>query len=213
MEIKNVLIFGDSYSTFEGYVPQGFDCFYPEECPERTDVCEVTQTWWHQVLTQLNANLVQNNSWSGATICHTGYEGMDCSAYNSFIYRLENLIKENFFSRNQIDTVFLFGGTNDSWANAPLGELQYADWEKDDLYKILPAICYFLKTLKDQLSQAQIICLLNPDMKEEITAGFETACRYYGVRSLRLEQVDKDFGHPTIKGMAQFSQQILQALK
>ena len=28
MSLGNVLIFGDSYSTFEGYVPEGYDVYY-----------------------------------------------------------------------------------------------------------------------------------------------------------------------------------------
>ena len=212
MKMENVLIFGDSYSTFEGFVPSGYACYYPDEEPMRTNVLEVSQTWWYQVLQKLDAKLVQNNSWSGSTVCHTGYEGRDCSKINSFVYRLEQLIADGFFQKNKIDTVFIFGGTNDSWANSPVGSLKFADWSREDLYCILPAVCYFIKTLKEQLPNAKIVCIVNDILKAEIADGIEVACRQYGVESVRLVDVDKNSGHPTVKGMAQISAQVLDAV-
>ena len=106
----------------------------------------------------------------------------------------------------------MFGGTNDSWANAPVGSLKYADWQNEDLYCVLPAFCYFIKALKAQRENVNMICLLNAELKEEIADGFEKACQHYGVFVIRLQEVDKQFGHPTIKGMAQIAQQIMESL-
>ena len=45
MNARNLMIFGDSYSTFENYVPSGYAVYYFEKgCPE-TDVTKVFQTW------------------------------------------------------------------------------------------------------------------------------------------------------------------------
>ena len=104
----NILIFGDSYSTFEGYIPNGYKTYYPH-----LDVQRVEQTWWSKYIQTINGKLIQNNSWSGSTIGYIGYEG-DCSQTNSFIYRYRQLKAKNFFKENQIDTVLVFGGTNDS---------------------------------------------------------------------------------------------------
>ena len=134
---------------------------------------------------------------------------MDCSEYNSFLCRLDGLVASGFFEENEIDTVLVFGGTNDSWADAPLGAEQYADWKKEDLYFVLPAGSCFLKRLTEQLPKARIVCMLNDVLKPEITEGFEKACRYYGVESIRLADIDKISGHPTIKGMAQIAEQLL----
>ena len=121
---KNTIIFGDSYSTFKGYIPEGYHPYYLEEGRPETDVTALEETWWHQVVNEAELNLVQNNSWSGSTICFTGYNGNDCSSTSSFIHRLENMIEEKFFEQNRIDKVFVFGGTNDSWCGAPLGEVK-----------------------------------------------------------------------------------------
>ena len=118
---NNTIIFGDSYSTFENFVLEGYAVYYTEKGRPETDVTKVFQTWWHQVVTEIDLNLNLNNSWSGSTIGYTGYNNTDCSHSSSFIYRLQKLIEQDFFDKNDIDTVFVFGGTNDSWAEAPLG--------------------------------------------------------------------------------------------
>jgi hypothetical protein len=124
MNLGNVLIMGDSYSTFEGYNPEGYRHYYaPVPRPDtNTDVVKVEHTWWHPLLAKTNANLILNNSWSGSTIGYTGYNGDDNSQTCSFIYRLRQLIAEGFFEKNKIDTVLVFGGTNDNWCCAPLGK-------------------------------------------------------------------------------------------
>ena len=99
---NNTIILGDSYSTFEGFVPEGYDIYYFENGYSDTDVTKVSQTWWHQVVDEADLNLILNNSWSGSTIGYTGYDNVDCSKSSSFIYRLKQLIAEEFFVKNKI---------------------------------------------------------------------------------------------------------------
>ena len=115
MNLKNVLIFGDSYSTFEGYIPNGFAVYYSKTGSGETGIKNVEETWWYPLIKETDSRLLQNNSWSGSTICYTGYNG-DCSETSSFICRLNKLTDAGFFRENEINTVFVFGGTNDSWA-------------------------------------------------------------------------------------------------
>ncbi len=123
------------------------------------------------MISKTGANLLLNNSWSGSTICYTGYNG-DCSDSSSFIYRYRQLKKVDFFEQNQIDTVIIFGGTNDSWSGAPLGDMQYKDWTEKDLYNVLPAICYFMVMLKNDLPNAKIMFIANCDIRTEIVFGY-----------------------------------------
>jgi len=210
--LNNTIIFGDSYSTFENYVPEGYAVYYSEkECP-KTDVTKVFQTWWHQVVTEANLNLILNNSWSGSTICYTGYDNTDCSNSSSFIYRLQKLIDQGFFDKNNIDTVFVFGGTNDNYADAPIGTMKYENWENNDLYSVLPAICYFFKTLKDTIPKADIYCLINTELKPEISMGMQKACQVYGITDISFDSIDKKCGHPTIKGMQDIKNKVLNVI-
>ena len=122
------------------------------------------------------------------------------------------LIERGFFDKNNIDTVFVFGGTNDSWADAPLGTMKFENWKNDDLYSVLPVICYFLKTLKDKLPKAHIYCLINTELKPEISAGMRIACQIYGITEISFATIDKNCGHPTIKGMQDIKNTVLNVL-
>ena len=108
------------------------------------------------------------------------------------------LVKEGFFEKNKIDTLFIFGGTNDSWCGSPLGEPKYADWQEQDLYCALPAISCLLKTARDQLPDTKIYCLLNTDMKPEFYEVFGRSCELYGVTPVPLENIRKSHGHPKV---------------
>ncbi len=210
---NNLVIFGDSYSTFKGFVPDDYEIYYSENERPETDVTKVSQTWWHQVVNEGNLDLVLNNSWSGSPIGYTGYNNADCSKTSSFIYRLRQLIDDGFFDKNKIDTVFVFGGTNDSCCNAPLGEIKYSDWEEKDLYFVLPAVCYFLKLIKEALPQAKIYCLINADIiKPEIISCMKNACERYNITPIILENINKKCGHPTILGMTEIKNKVLSIL-
>ncbi len=207
--MKNVLIMGDSYSTFEGHIPKGYEVFY-RAGREDNDVSRVEETWWHQVINEMGANLVLNNSWSGSTIGYTGYCGSDCSKTNSFIYRLDELSEKGFFNENKIDTVFIFGGTNDDWSEAPLGEAKYSDWKNEDLYFVLPAISCLLKKFRDALPDAEIYCLVNTELKEEITECLKASADKYNIKDITFESIDKTEGHPTIKGMREIKDAVMK---
>ena len=209
---NNTLIFGDSYSTFKGYVPDRYAVYYPENDKFETDVKNVCQTWWYQVVEEAGFKLALNNSWSGSTIGYTGYNNTDCSKSSSFIYRLKQLIESDFFEENQIDTVFVFGGTNDSWSNAPLGEIKYSDWQESDLYFVLPAVCYFLNIIKQTLPQANIYCLINTEIKTEIASCMKDACAKYNIVPITFNAIDKKCGHPTIQGMKDMKERVLSVL-
>ena len=212
MNFGKVLIFGDSYSTFKGFIPEGYDPYYDTAESGGTDVKNVKDTWWHKLVAETGSELVLNNSWSGSTIGYTGYENADCSKTSSFIYRLEKLSEDGFFKENKIDTVFVFGGTNDSWSDAPIGELKYEGWKREDLYFVLPAVCYFLNKLKETVSGAAIHVLINTELKDEISDGIEKACDYYGLHSVRFKEIDKVDGHPTVAGMEQIKNAVLKSL-
>ena len=212
--MKKFVIFGDSYSTYEGYIPDGYAFYYCSQGRPETPVTKmrVEETWWARLSKAQNAELILNNSWSGSTIGYTGYDNSDCSQSSSFIYRYRQLQKDGFFDKNQIDTLFVFGGTNDSWSDAPLGELKFSNWEEKDLFQVLPAICYFMQTLKQDLPQTRLIFIANCDIKTEIIQGMKKAGEHFQVDVIELNAIHKDCGHPTIQGMEDIYTQILQFL-
>ena len=207
MKLGNTVIFGDSYSTFLGYIPEGYAVYYTPT-REIPDVNRVEDTWWHMLTTELEGNIVRNDSWSGSTVGFTGYNGVDCSKTSSFIYRVNKLESEGFFRDNKLDTVLIFGGTNDSWSNAPLGEEKLSDWENGDLYNVRPAICYFVKRVKDLAPEARVVCIINTEIKFAIMDAFIAACEQFGAEFVKLEDIEKMNGHPSVKGMTSIKEQI-----
>ena len=160
---------------------------------------------------ETNSNMVMNDSWSGSTVGYTGYEGENTDI-NSFIARLEKYISEGFFEDKDVDTLFIFGGTNDYWCGAEVGQLQYDGFKKEDLYRVLPAVCYMIKRSKEALPEAKIYWLINTDLSEAITKGIREACRHYGIEFIDFDHIEKIEGHPTPVGMTEIKNTIMKHL-
>lgn len=107
--------------------------------------------------------------------------------------------------------MFIFGGTNDSWIDAPIGKLKYSDWTDDELKCVLPAFCYLINRAKEVVDD--VIVIINTDLKEEITKGFMEACEKNKIKCLSLKEIDKQNGHPTELGMSQICEQIMDFLQ
>ena len=203
----SVTIFGDSYSTFEGYLtPDTMDIWYFKEIkdPKLTDVNNVRQTWWWQVIQQKGWKLEMNNSWSGSTICNTGYRSEDAT-YKSFVTRLTNL--------GSPDVILIFGGTNDAWANAPVGDFKYQNFTKADLFTFRPAFAYMLDRIQERYPTADVYVISNCDLKAVIPSSMKTICEHYGVPMIQLHDIHKMSGHPSVRGMRQIAGQVLPYLK
>lgn len=215
MNIKRFVIFGDSYSTHKDHIPDGYAYYYCDggrdaEVPVTKMLA--SETWWGRFLNETGAELVQNDSWSGSTIGYTGYMGVNAST-SSFITRYLKHYDAGFFKNNEIDTVFVFGGTNDSWANAPLGEIKYEDFEDSDLFCVFPAICYLMKRLKEDLNGVRVIFIANCEIKISIVECMKAAAKKFGAQVIVLHDVDKECGHPTKLGMKQICEQIIASLE
>ncbi len=201
----SVSILGDSYSTFEGHVVPDTNAIWYFAVPPAglTDVDNVDQTWWRLLLGNTGWNLECNNSFSGSTICNTGYHGEDYSD-RSFITRMDNL--------GNPDIILIFGATNDSWADAPIGEYKWENQSPEDLYSFRPALGLLLEKITQNHPDARIIYILNDGLKEEIDAAVKAACTLYNVELIELDGIDKINGHPSVNGMKQIASQIEQAL-
>ena len=194
-QTKSVSVLGDSYSTYENFMTPS-TAGNPEA---KTDVKNVRQTWWHQVIKENGWRLCINNSYSGATISYTGYDGNDYSA-RSFNTRMDNL--------GQPDIIFVFGATNDSWAGSPVGDYKYENITYGDMYQFRPALARMLQWMTDRYVNTEIYFILNDDLRDEIDESVKTICGHYGVPVIELEKIDKLSGHPSVKGMRQIADQV-----
>ena len=197
------VILGDSYSTFLGYIPEGNAAWYSSRAQGPNDVVKVDDTWWRQFCSVAGYDLLLNESWSGSTICNTGYDGVPCPTW-SFIARMKNIVAGD----SDPDLILICGGTNDSWADSPIGQLKFSGWTDEDLACYLPACCYMLDYLRREAPQAEIVCVINSELKPEITQGQIDACSHYGAHALVLKDIDKLWGHPSVAGMTAMCEQV-----
>ena len=69
-EGKVISILGDSISTFAGYIPvaDGFNLAHKTRYPQDNLLTDVNETWWMQVIHQLDAKLGINDSWASTEV-------------------------------------------------------------------------------------------------------------------------------------------------
>ena len=200
-----VAVLGDSYSTYQGFCPAGYAQWYKVPAKaDMTDVTNVEQTWWWQVIKNGGYKMGMINSYSGATVCNRGYGGKDYTD-RSFLTRCTNL--------GTPDIILICGGTNDSWAGVKIGQYKYADWTAAELFTFRPAMAKMLHLIKQHYPNADVYFILNTELKDEINTSVEEICRHYDVPVIKLHDIDKQSGHPNIKGMKDFASQVLEAIR
>lgn len=199
-----VAVLGDSYSTYEGYIPEGNEPWYFQKCDTAmTDVADVTDTWWWLLCKDGGYKLGTNESWSGATICYTGYNDDDYTP-RSFNTRIPRL--------GHPDLILIFGGTNDSWCGAPIGEFKYSNYVRADLYTFRPAMARLLQQAAKRYPGTKVYVIINSELSDDVTESMKQICRHEGVEYIQLHDISKKCGHPNRKGMRDIADQILQKI-
>ena len=105
-----VSIIGDSISTFEGWMPEGYVKFYPMS--SNATVVSAAQTYWYKLIYKYmkNARLDMNIAWSGTVVARStdpDYLATDHGAGHCFV---ERFIADGM---GNPDVILLHGGTND----------------------------------------------------------------------------------------------------
>lgn len=197
-------ILGDSFSTFEGFVtPESNDVWYKLPPNNYIDVTDVSQMWWSRIQNTMNWKLERNNSFSGSVLCN--YDTTNYYGPHSFIRRADDL--------GNPDVVFVFGGTNDLWQNAPLGDFQYEDWTDEDLCFFRPGLAFLCQKLKITYPAATICFMIDMQLGQEIVDSFHTIIAHYQVNYIDLYGIDKDWDHPTVFGMKSIADQTIAAIR
>ncbi len=204
-----VTIFGDSYSTFEGWLtPADNESWYfSADSPHRqkgNDVVLVEQTWWWQVIDQMGWKLEMNNSYSGSTVGYAGYN-YDNYKPRSFNTRVENL--------GNPDIILSCCITNDSWTGELVGDYKWANWTDNDLWFFRPAMARLCSVIKQNYPMARIYFILNTELKPEHAESMRVICRHYGLPLIELHDIDKQWGHPSQAGMKAIAQQVMDYVK
>ena len=110
---KTVSILGDSISTYAGYIPEGYACFYPDA---NNDVTDVTQTWWMQMLYNTGMRLLVNGSYSASAVCG------DSRAENSSAGCSNRRVTDLMGADGSVpDVILVYMGANDFFHSIELG--------------------------------------------------------------------------------------------
>ena len=105
-----VSLIGDSISTFKGWMPSGYNSFYP--ISTNPTVISATQTYWYKLIYKYmsNATLEKNIAWTGTVVARStdaDYLATDHGAGHCFVERFRD------DGMGEPDVILLHGGTND----------------------------------------------------------------------------------------------------
>lgn len=208
-EPLKVTIFGDSYSTFEGWLTPDTNepWYWKADSPQRdknNDVTQVEQTWWWQVIDQMGWQLEMNNSYSGSTVGYYGYQNENYQP-RSFNTRVDNL--------GNPDIILSCCITNDSWTGEQVGNYKWANWTENDMWYFRPAMARLCSTIRQNYPMAKVYFILNTQLKEEHAESMRVICRHYGLPLIELHDIDKQDGHPSQQGMKAIAAQVIEFIK
>jgi hypothetical protein len=207
---KTLAILGDSYSTYKGWIPEDYAYWYADEGNEcENDMRSVEQTWWRMFTREKELLLLANCSYSGSTVCNTGYDGADATD-TSFLHRMKRELGEKRKKDiAQPDILIVFGGTNDFWAGSPVGEISYGSWSEKDLKSFAPAFCCMMDYLKRYNPKSRIYNVVNDEITGPIRDIMAEVCVHESIANIELHGVKKENGHPNAAGMRAISDQLL----
>jgi len=229
---KVISILGDSISTFAGYIPtaDGFNLEHLARYPQDNLVMDVNETWWLQVINELDSKLGINDSWRGSTV--SGNASVT-SGVSGSLAAMSNLTRiQNLGSNGTPDVILFYGGTNDlahvskvgtfDPATAPtMVDLTTKSWDN-----LADGYVNTLLRLQHYYPEAEIVAMLPtytatyyPDTKlaqaNEVLAGI---CEHYGVKyvDLRDSGVTSEYLpdgiHPGEEGMDMITESVVDLL-
>ena len=211
-------IIGDSISTFEGWIPDGYRRYYPFT-GSAGSLTAVEQTWWHRLVYRLmpDAVLDRNISYSGTRVTKNASpdpEKPDLDEYD-FVTRCCGF--------DDPDIIIVAGGTNDRPCVTQdlIGEFDYtAPLAELDRYKFRTAYICLLRTLMEKYPDTKLVCVVNDllltdtykvigESIAEIAAHYELPCAMIGET---LETVG-DGVHPSSAGAARWADVVWETIE
>lgn len=161
---KKFAIIGDSISTYQDYIPEGYASFYPYPT---ADIYDVNQTWWMQSINRLGGSLFINNSYSGSCVS-TG--GSSAATNDTRLSQLK-------VGHEQPDVIFVYMGSNDcasiyvsldSFQTAyqiMIAKLKKLCPHSEIIVCTLPTTLFYSKQNQDDYNQVILNCATEHNLK------------------------------------------------
>ena len=144
-------VLGDSISTFDGWIPFGFNVFYPLD----GEVTNVSQTWWMMLMEDTGMELCANNSSSGS-LCSGDSLAEDGMQYACSTFRLSFLTGKQ---GKMPDIIIIYMGTNDLLNGIPIGDNDGTNLvEEGEIENFSDAYSLILDKLASDYPASQIYC-------------------------------------------------------
>lgn len=175
---KKLSIIGDSISSFDGWVPEGYPAYYPQG-----NLTKVDDTWWKKLIDELGLVLLKNCSWSGSRVSGDSLGTAYAACSDA---RINELAGEN---NEAPDIVICYISTND-WGNAiPLGSFGFHDEIPEDgvIDNISQAYALMLYKIRTRYPKAQVYCMLSLEGKR---SGGDTVFPNLNRNGIALHEVN-----------------------
>ena len=229
---KVISILGDSISTFAGYIPtaDGFNLEHLARYPQDNLLTDVNETWWMQVISELDAKLGINDSWRGATLSGGAPVTSGTTGENAAMSNLTRI--QNLGSNGTPDVILLYGGTNDLAHVSKVGTFvpdtapSAADLTTKKWDNLADGFVHTLLRLQHYYPDAEIVAMLptytisyySNEKLAQANAVMAAICEHYGVTYVDLRDCGitiadlPDGIHPDATGMDYITDAVLESL-
>ena len=146
---KYFSVVGDSISTLNGYIPDGYALYYTEETMKNAGIEDMTDTWWGGIISRLGGKLLKNNSWSGSTV---SYHAEFTPGSFAYLDSRMSLLGDGDIKP---DVIMIYMGVND-WASGTPTETAEGMEERESFagsYRIM------LDLIKAHYPDAEVWCI------------------------------------------------------
>lgn len=163
---KKISIYGDSISTYAGYIPTGNATYYTGS---NCGVSSVNDTWWKKVIDALGLELLVNNSWSGRAVSsiRDSWEAHPTDAG----YKEANVLQLKD-GTTLPDIIIVKLGINDFNDGCQLGTYDGSSALPSDPTKFTDAYAMMMDLIMTNFPLARVYCCLLMQCERSGTAGF-----------------------------------------
>ena len=231
-EGKVISILGGSTCTFDGYIPvaDGFNLTHRPRYPQSNLLTDANDTWWMQVVTELDAKLGINDSWAGSQVLNTldsnsGDLGPDAAMAS--LTRIHNL-----GANGTPDIILFYGAMNDIGRAVTLGDFApdtapvQVDLAATKWDSLADAYVAAIMRMQHYYPDAEIVVMLPGPTASYYTETerktycdvLEAICDHYGVPTVNLSTCGlttddmPDGTHPNAEGMDYITAAVLDTL-
>lgn len=191
---KKISIIGDSISTYEEYVPEGYKTFYPYPT---ADVSDVNLTWWMKAINKLGGKLFINNSYSGSCVSTGG------SSASQSMERLSKLVVNG----ETPDVIIIYMGSNDCHAPYTVNSFKSA-YKK--MLTNLKQLCPNSEIVLCTLPTSNLYTKENQNAYNNVITEFATNYKLVNLDKVDITNYLVDSAHPNKDGMEKIAEQIVK---